>query len=268
MDGSSIARPMGLVSTSVGGQQDTLFRIVYYGEALRAMTEHVSDALISGPCEPMIGMLDDAYDRFAEARESFSPEEFTLYVMSQMLSLCEDAEEARQFRLGAATYIIRSASALPEDYAPIIADAQQMVRAEELARLAAPTPETRTEAAPEPAPETGSEPAVPDAVAAHDALPETQTDADPIAPEAPAARVRDGAGMSGASVDANRRPQRARLPRAVGGGSRSGIVDYLEKGFVALTVVGIFGYLLLFSLGALDAPDTTMDVTTGIPVID
>jgi oligoendopeptidase F len=57
MDGSTIVipsatRPSGLM------REDALFRIVYYGEALRAITEHVNDTLISGACGPMIEMLE------------------------------------------------------------------------------------------------------------------------------------------------------------------------------------------------------------------
>mgnify|MGYP001035720684 CR=1 FL=1 len=128
MDGSS---SVVIPSASVPGglaREDALFRIVYYGEALRAMTEHVSDTLISGPCVPMIGLLDEAFDRMSETRDNFGPEEFTLFVMSKMLGLCDDVDEARQFQIGAAKYILKSAEALPDDYRPVIDDARQMLQ--------------------------------------------------------------------------------------------------------------------------------------------
>ncbi|GEM_PF-2767980 len=128
MDGSS---SVVIPSASVPGglaREDALFRIVYYGEALRAMTEHVSDALISGPCVPMIDLLDEAFDRMSETRDSFGPEEFTLFVMSKMLGLCDDVDEARQFQIGAAKYILKSAESLPDDYQPVVDDARQMLQ--------------------------------------------------------------------------------------------------------------------------------------------
>jgi len=128
MDGSS---SVVIPSASVPGglaREDALFRIVYYGEALRAMTEHVSDTLISGPCVPMIGLLDEAFDRMSETRDNFGPEEFTLFVMSKMLGLCDDVDEARLFQIGAAKYILKSAEALPDAYRPVIDDARQMLR--------------------------------------------------------------------------------------------------------------------------------------------
>jgi hypothetical protein len=48
MDGSAVVIPSAKPPAGLA-REDALFRIVYYGEALRAMTEHVSDSLISGP---------------------------------------------------------------------------------------------------------------------------------------------------------------------------------------------------------------------------
>jgi hypothetical protein len=126
MDGSTIVipsatRPSGLM------REDALFRIVYFGEALRAITEHVNDTLISGACGPMIEMLDDAFDRMSETRDTFGPEEFTLFVMSRMLSRCETPDAAREFQVGAASYILKSADALPDAYKPVILDARRML---------------------------------------------------------------------------------------------------------------------------------------------
>jgi uncharacterized membrane protein len=193
-----------------------------------------------------IGMLDEAYDRFSDARDSFSPEEFTLYVMSQMLSLCEDAEEARQFRLGAATYIIRSASALPEDYAPIIADAQQMVRAEELARITAPEPATE----PEPV-SAGEAPTEQSAEAALAVAPEPAPDPAPMAAAQPSAATKAAPAARAGARPAADTVHRARRPSS--GRSRS-VFDYIEKGIVTLLVVGLLGSLLLYSSGMIELP--------------
>jgi len=139
MDGSSLAIPS---ATPPGGlaRDDALFRIVYYGEALRAMTEHVSDKLISGACGPMIDMLDDAFDRMSETRDSFGPEEFTLFVMSKMLGLCEDVDEARQFQIGAARYILKSSEALPDAYSSVVNDARQMINSTDAVAVTASVP--------------------------------------------------------------------------------------------------------------------------------
>jgi hypothetical protein len=130
MDGSTVVIPTAKPPAGLA-REDALFRIVYYGEALRAMTEHVSDTLISGPCVPMIEMLDEAFDRMSQTRDSFGPEEFTLFVMSKMLGLCDDVDEARQFQVGAAQYILKSADSLPEAYQAVIDDARQMLRRSE-----------------------------------------------------------------------------------------------------------------------------------------
>lgn len=127
MDGSKIVIPSASLPAGLA-REDALFRIVYYGEALRAMTEHVSDTLISGPCVPMIELLDESFDRMSESRDTFGPEEFTLFVMSKMLGMCDDDDEARQFQVGAAQYILKSADALPDHYKPVVDDARQMLR--------------------------------------------------------------------------------------------------------------------------------------------
>ncbi|MDG4647457.1 hypothetical protein P6F26_03290 [Roseibacterium sp. SDUM158017] len=163
MDGSSISEPEGLAFGPFSGP-DALFRIVYYGEALRAMTEHVSDTLITGPCAPMLSLLDDAFDRFSEAKDSFGAEEFTLYVMSLMLNLCEDEDEARQFRIGAAQYIVKSSPTLPADYASIVSEARRMLRAHE---------RTERAAMPAPAPTRPATPTAPPRVAERRTAPTT-----------------------------------------------------------------------------------------------
>ena len=45
----------------------------------------------------------------SDTRDNFGPEEFTLFVMSKMLGLCDDVDEARLFQIGAAKYILKSA---------------------------------------------------------------------------------------------------------------------------------------------------------------
>jgi hypothetical protein len=49
--------------------------------------------------------------------------------MSKMLGMCDDADEARQFQVGAAQYILKSADALPDTYKPVVDDAQQIAAA-------------------------------------------------------------------------------------------------------------------------------------------
>jgi hypothetical protein len=70
MDGSAVVIPSAKPPAGLA-REDALFRIVYYGEALRAMTEHVSDSLISGPCVPMIEMLDEAFDTLSRQARQF-----------------------------------------------------------------------------------------------------------------------------------------------------------------------------------------------------
>jgi hypothetical protein len=205
MDGSSLGAPSGVAVGHFSGP-DALFRVVYYGEALRAMTEHVSDSLITGACGPMLELLDGAFDRFSEAKESFSPEEFTLYVLSLMLNLCEDAEEARQFRIGAARYIVRSAPVLPEGYGPIVEDARKMLRTADgdmpavEGPAAPPEPEDGRTSAAAPVPQAGA------TVTATLPLPREIT-----RPEAPAPIVpRMAAGPAPARAVPPRRPDAVR----------------------------------------------------------
>lgn len=127
MDGSGIPEALARTPGALDGH-DRLFRIVYYGEALRAICEHVSETLISGPQEPLLELLGDAYDHLSQVRSSFGPEEFSLYVMSLMVGLCDDPDEARQFRLGAAEYILRSAVNLPAEYVGIVREAEDVLR--------------------------------------------------------------------------------------------------------------------------------------------
>jgi hypothetical protein len=126
MDGSTIVIPSAAAPSGLA-REDALFRIVYYGEALRAITEHVNDTLIAGACGPMIEMLDEAFDTMSETRDTFGPEEFTLFVMSRMLGRCDTPDEAREFQVGAASYILKSAEALPDAYQPVVADARRML---------------------------------------------------------------------------------------------------------------------------------------------
>jgi hypothetical protein len=243
MDGSSITRPVGLGS-AVGVRQDTLFRIVYYGEALRAMTEHVSDSLISGSCEPMIDELDDAFDRMSEARPSFSPEEFTLFVMSRMLGLCEDAEEARHFRLGAARYIVKSAQALPDDYAPIVEDARRMLDEQDKPAIAveqterADAPPVPAEAPALPAP---ASPVLEEAVSlARAAAPPGGTPRVAIAAPLPL-RAATNATVPAHDVDVERRrPVRIRRQNADGFGSSRHFDKVIIGGAVAAFLVFVF----------------------------
>jgi hypothetical protein len=109
---------------------DGLIRIIHYGTALQAMSEHVDKRLISGPPGPMLDLLDHAYDRFATAPGAMRTEEFTLFVMSLMLSLCDDPDEERRLRIGAARYMVTVASRLPEKYTPIIDGARRLLRDE------------------------------------------------------------------------------------------------------------------------------------------
>jgi hypothetical protein len=195
MDGSAVVIPSAKPPAGLA-REDALFRIVYYGEALRAMTEHVSDSLISGPCVPMIEMLDEAFDTLSSKRDSFGPEEFTLFVMSKMLGLCDDADEARQFQVGAAQYILKSAKALPDTYKPVIDDARQLLRRSALTRdsgeVVQDSPETARPKQTRPA--------------AKDIAPSS-------APE-PAAPVADIAAQPRATVPCNRRAPRSRKGRA------------------------------------------------------
>lgn len=106
---------------------DALFRVVYFGEALRAVTEYVSDTLITGPHGPIMSLLDDAFDRMSIARPSFGPEEFSLFVMSLLAGLSDDEHDTKQLRLGAAQYILSVAAKLPAEYEEIVAEARQLL---------------------------------------------------------------------------------------------------------------------------------------------
>lgn len=179
---------------------DALKRIVFYGEALRAMTDHVSDALITSPCVPMIDMLDDAYDRMSETRPGFTPEEYTLYVMSQMLGLCEDADEKRQFQIGAAQYIVKAAGTLPEAYGPIVADARLLLRKSGIDTATA-------EAASPPQPQRRPAAALPSATRPAASEPEQVAAPAPVVAQAPVAaeatvKVQPSTSLPGAAVRA------------------------------------------------------------------
>jgi hypothetical protein len=126
MDGSHTVLGCWLGSEGLP-YSNTLSRIICYGEALRAVTDNVSDQLITGPHEPMVDLLDDAYDRFSKSRSTYLPEEFAIFVMSLLLDLCEDAEETSKLKHGAARYILKSAPILPEGYAGIIEGARRIL---------------------------------------------------------------------------------------------------------------------------------------------
>lgn len=118
-DGTDVAEALG---------PDALLKLVHFGEALSALTEHVGDRFLSGPPEPILSVLETAYAHLGEVRVSFPPEEFTLLVMSRLLADCTDTDEAKAFQRGAVRYIARSASRLPPDYASIVEDARRMMR--------------------------------------------------------------------------------------------------------------------------------------------
>lgn len=107
-----------------------LRRIIYYGEALRAVSTYLSNDLIDGPFEPIVAQLSDAFDRLAAERPGFTPEEFTLYFMSVLLGLSEDPEETRKIKLGSARYILKSAAALPAEFNLIVKDARALLAAQ------------------------------------------------------------------------------------------------------------------------------------------
>jgi hypothetical protein len=127
MDGSGIPEGLARTPGALEGH-DRLYRIIYYGEALRAISEHASETLISGPQEPMLELLGDAYDHLSQVRPGFGPEEFALYVMSLMMGLCDDPDEEQQLRVGAADYIVRSAVKLPAEYCGIVREAEEVLR--------------------------------------------------------------------------------------------------------------------------------------------
>ncbi len=129
MDGSGIGESYA-VETGRFDNPDGLIRLIHYGAALRAVAEHVDERLVTGPSGPMLDLLDHAFDRFMQARPTFRIEEFSLFVMSLMLNLCEDEAEAQRVRVGSARFILLSAPKLPRDYAPIIAGARRMLGAE------------------------------------------------------------------------------------------------------------------------------------------
>jgi hypothetical protein len=147
MDGSRTVLGYWLGSDGLP-YSDTLSRIICYGEALRAVTDHVSDQLITGPYEPMIDLLDDAYDRFSKSRVTYSPEEFSIFLMSLLLDLCEDEAEASKLKHGAARYILKSAPILPDEYAGIIEGARRILPNEEAAHRVEGDAPAKTRAAP------------------------------------------------------------------------------------------------------------------------
>lgn len=114
---------------TVLGPKADLRRIIYYGEALRAVSVFISESLIAGPADPMVELLADAFERLEAERPGFSPEEFSLYFMSVLLGLTDDADESRQIQRGSAQYIVKSAEVLPPEFGPIVADAKALLEA-------------------------------------------------------------------------------------------------------------------------------------------
>ncbi|MBF9031725.1 hypothetical protein HKCCE3408_15090 [Rhodobacterales bacterium HKCCE3408] len=128
MDGATSALP-GLPADSGVLSDNGLIRLLYFGEALEALSDLVSDDLLYGPSEPMIALMADAFDRMALERPDFSKTEFTLYVMSILLGLCEDPEEAKNMKIGAAKYMLAAARKLPSEYSPMMGDARKFLAA-------------------------------------------------------------------------------------------------------------------------------------------
>lgn len=124
------SRHAGPSEEGSASEDQGILRIIYFGEALRAVQSYVSETLLSGPSEPMIDVLDGAFDRLSEIRSGFTPEEFTTYYMSILLELCEDADEARQLRRGAMRYMLASAAALPVEFSSVLEDARRLLAEE------------------------------------------------------------------------------------------------------------------------------------------
>jgi len=124
------SRRAGPSEEGSASEDQGILRIIYFGEALRAVQTYVSETLLSGPSEPMIDVLDAAFDRLSDIRSGFTPEEFTTYYMSILLELCEDADEARRLRRGAMRYMLASASALPPEFSSVLEDARRLLAAE------------------------------------------------------------------------------------------------------------------------------------------
>jgi hypothetical protein len=107
-----------------------LIRTIYFGEALRAIQTYVSETLLSGPSEPMLDLLGEAFERLRNARSEFTPEEFTTYYMSMLLDLCQDADETRRLKSGAMHYMLASAAALPPDFSSLVEEARRLLVAD------------------------------------------------------------------------------------------------------------------------------------------
>ena len=237
MDGSTVVIPSAKPPAGLA-REDALFRIVYYGEALRGMTEHVSDSLISGPCVPMIELLDEAFDTLSSKRDSFGPEEFTLFVMSKMLGLCDDADEARQFQVGAAQYILKSAEALPDTYKSVIDDARKMLRRSALSDNTGNVVQDQPEA-----------PAIAPPTATTTAAPATDTAAPPLT-DVPRERVRVPS-LERASQSPSMRPAR-RVRYASGTPRDRGFFKLFERAIIAGLIAFAVGLLLMTLLGLFD----------------
>jgi hypothetical protein len=262
MDGSAVVIPSAKPPAGLA-RENALFRIVYYGEALRAMTEHVSDSLISGQCAPMIEMLDDSFDTLSDKRDSFGPEEFTLFVMSKMLGMCDDAAEARQFQVGAAQYILKSADALPGTYKPVIDDAREMLKRSELSRDSDDALQDKPDS-PEPEmPEPQMPSTAAPALAAPDAAKSTTSHAAIAAPRTPyASRATAGRTMpEGASATKVMRTRRSPSRRQVHRGLRS-FATFLERSILAALVAFVIGVMVMIAMGYLDSDAWTQPTSS------
>lgn len=154
MDGTHLSVTNESRGAVVPDGPDAISRIISFGHALRTISEYLSEEFFEGAPEPTLAMMHGAYDRLAARRPDFTPEEFTLLVMSTLLGRCTDPVEAKRFRRGAAAYILRAAPKLPDDYAPIIDDARRMMARERRTEPPVPDPVAAASAivvAPEPA---------------------------------------------------------------------------------------------------------------------
>lgn len=131
---SGLSRVPARIVDGVLHPKTGLIRIIHFGEALRAVHAYISEDLIARRPEPIVDLLATAFDRLEVERPGFFPEEFTLYFMSILLGLSDDPKEAHKIRIGSARYIVKSASVLPPDFAPIIADARKLLSSEAVSK--------------------------------------------------------------------------------------------------------------------------------------
>jgi hypothetical protein len=120
------ARDMSDLVRNLG--DEPLWRLVCYGEALRAVMDHVGERFLPEPADAVLTLLDTAFDHLSDVRVDFPPEEFTLLVLSRLLATCKDSREARAFQRGAVRYITCAAPSLPPDYDTVVEDARHLMR--------------------------------------------------------------------------------------------------------------------------------------------